>query len=94
MKLKHPVQPVYVDKDEVLRFKENRIVRYMLDALTEKGIGLNQLCLMNFSVEDWSQLNQLIGYSVSGFSEIIHNKREYNRVVQTFPMKWFRIYRR
>lgn len=94
MKLKHPVQPVYVDKQKILRFKENHIVRYMLDILTDKEMGLNNLARMNFSMEDWSQFNQLIGYSVGGFDEVTHSDNEYSRVIGTFPSKWKKIYKR
>ena len=61
-----PMQPIYV-QDGVVRFKENRLVRYLLDA---GGLDLNKLCVA-FSTEehaaDWRQLAQLIGYSVSGY---------------------------
>ena len=31
MTSKHPIQPVIVDKNNVHRFKENKIVRFLLD---------------------------------------------------------------
>jgi hypothetical protein len=67
MKTKHPIQPVELDKHGVIRFKQNAIVRYLLDA---GPFDLNQLALMPFSREDREQFAQLIGYSVSGFSEL------------------------
>jgi len=65
-KLKHPIQPLEDDGNGVLRFKQNAIVRYLVDS----GIGLNALAVMNFYKEDWEQLAQLIGYSLSGFGDL------------------------
>lgn len=64
--MKHPMQPLYRDAD-VVRFKENKIVRFLLDA---GPFDLNQLARMPFDAEDHEQLAQLIGYSVSGFGEL------------------------
>ena len=60
--MKHPMQKV-VDCDGITRFTENKIVRYMVDELTD----LNTLAIMfkHEESEDWQQLMQLIGYSVS-----------------------------
>ena len=64
-KLKHPIQPFDIAADGVLRFKENKIVRYLL----EKGpFDLNFLAVQGFSQEDHEQFAQLIGYSKSGWS--------------------------
>lgn len=60
----HPIQPAVMDGN-VVRFKENAIVRYLLD---KGGIDLNHLAMQqDFSRDDWVQFNQLIGYSVSGW---------------------------
>lgn len=64
---KHPIQPLNKDSHGVMRFKENEIVRYLLEA---GPFDLNQLALMNFSAEDHEQLAQLIGYSLSGFGDL------------------------
>jgi hypothetical protein len=65
--VKHPVQPVVVDEHGVHRFKENEIVRHLLD----KGPwNLNGLARLPFSDEDREQFAQLIGYSVSGFCDL------------------------
>ena len=64
---KHPVQPLETDSNGVLRFKSNKIVRFLLDAGT---YDLNKLAIMDFSDNDWEQFAQLIGYSLSGFSEL------------------------
>jgi hypothetical protein len=64
---KHPIQPLVTDKQGVLRFKANAIVRFLLDA---GPYDLNKLALMPFSDEDRRQLAQLIGYSLSGYGEL------------------------
>jgi hypothetical protein len=60
----HPVQPLALDSKGVLRFKENKIVRHLLD---KGGIDLNALACLDFSAEDRQQFAQLIGYSLSGY---------------------------
>ena len=65
--MKHPMQPVYRASDGTIRFKENKIVRFLLDAGPS---DLNQLAIMDFEDEDREQLAQLIGYSVIGFGEL------------------------
>jgi len=67
--VKHPIQPLSVDKEGVLRFKENKIIRYLLD---KGGVSLNDLAVLNFSDNDREQLSQLIGYSLSGFGDLSH----------------------
>lgn len=57
-----PMQPVETDASGVLRFRENKIVRYLLD---NGGIDLNDLARIEFPREDRDQFAQLIGYSVS-----------------------------
>jgi len=64
---KHPIQPLEKDANGVIRFKENAIVRHLLG---NGGIDLNKLARMEFSSEDREQFAQLIGYSLSGFSEL------------------------
>ena len=65
--MKHPIQPLENDDHGVLRFKANAIVRHLLD---HGGIDMNALACMDFSVEDREQFAQLIGYSLSGYSEL------------------------
>ena len=62
----HPVQPLEW-KSGVLRFKPNKLVRFLLDA---GPFDMNKLALMNFSKADRQQFAQLIGYSLSGYSEL------------------------
>lgn len=64
-KLKHPIQPFDLDASGVIRFKENKIVSFLL----EKGpYDLNKLSMMDFTQEDREHFAQLIGYSKSGWS--------------------------
>jgi hypothetical protein len=84
-RLKHPDQPIALDDEGVIRFKQNAIVRFLVDwaAGANGSVGypklvtpghcapdLNQLSMLGFSREDWVQFGQLIGYSVSGWSEL------------------------
>ena len=71
--MKHPIQPVYRTSDGVIRFKENKIVEFLLDA---GPFDLNQLAMMSFEDEDHEQLAQLIGYSVSGFGDLSYASDE------------------
>ena len=67
MSERHPIQPLAKDEHGVLRFKANAIVRYLLDA---GPFDMNHLAVGGFSDEDHEQFAQLIGYSLSGFSEL------------------------
>lgn len=69
----HPIQPLVVDKHGVVRFKQNAIVRWLLD---EGPFDLNQIALKDFSQEDQEQLAQLIGYSHSGAFDLDYMSRE------------------
>jgi len=65
--LPHPNQPLSLDGHGILRFKENKIVNYILE---NGGIDLNQIACVPFSQEDREQFAQLIGYSLGGFGEL------------------------
>jgi len=59
---------------EVIRFRKNAFVRYMVDI-----IGLNDLVALSsdsFPREDYEQLMQLIGYSVSAFGSLSETSEE------------------
>lgn len=71
--IRHPIQPLVWDKHKVLRFKQNKIVRYLLD---NGGIDLNQIAILGFSKEDQEQFAQLIGYSVGGFFDLDYVSRK------------------
>ena len=62
-----PMQPVALDDKGVARFKQNAIVRFLLDA---GPFDLNRLAVMPFSDEDRMQFAQLIEYSVGGYEEL------------------------
>lgn len=64
---RHPVQPLIEEKYGVFRFKQNAIVRFLLD---NGPHDLNALATEKFSQEDREQFAQLIGYSLSGFSDL------------------------
>lgn len=76
----HPIQPLIRDAESTVRFKENKIVRFLLDA---GPFDMNQLAVMNFSREDREQFAQLIGYSLSGFGELSYVRDStYRRATQ------------
>jgi hypothetical protein len=62
----HPTQPLVLDPNKIVRFKENAIVRYLLDRYS----SMNELACLEFSDEDRTQFAQLIGYSFNGFMEL------------------------
>ena len=69
---KHPMQPIYLDKDGTPRFKANSLVRFILDAGRTHGIDLNFLTLLpNIPLEDWEQFHQLLGDSVSYYGDVL-----------------------
>jgi hypothetical protein len=63
----NPIQPLTKDSQGVLRFKRNAIVEHLLN---NGGIDLNDLAHLDFSKDDRQQFAQLIGYSLSGYSEL------------------------
>ena len=65
--MQHPIQPLLKDDNGVLRFKQNAIVKYLLDA---GPFDMNKLLMLPFSQEDQEQFAQLIGYSLSGFGDL------------------------
>ena len=66
-----PMQPVFKDEGGILRFRENAIVRYLLDlADKHKLANLNSLAELPFSQEDREQFTQLIGYALGGYHEL------------------------
>lgn len=64
---KHPMQPIEVDKQGVVRFKANAIIRWLCDS---GKLDLNEIAIMPFSNEDHMQIAQLLGYSISGFGDL------------------------
>lgn len=66
----HPIQPLSKDDKGVLRFKKNEIVDALLRHAQKHGMDLNSIACMGFSNSDHQQFAQLIGYSLSGYSEL------------------------
>jgi hypothetical protein len=65
---KLPMQPIVWDDHGVIRFKENRIVRWLLDA---GPFDMNQIAaLPGITDDERTQFAQLIGYSVSGAGDL------------------------
>lgn len=64
---RHPMQPVEWAPDNVIRFRPNEIVKYLLAV---GSMDLNKLALLPFTNEDREQFAQLLGYSITGFSEL------------------------
>lgn len=70
MNMNHPIQPLTKDDDGTLRFQANKIVSDLLDFAQPRGFGLNEMAAREYSDEDRQQFAQLIGYSLSGYSEL------------------------
>lgn len=69
-------QKICIANDGVIRFKQNIIVSKLLDFAIEHGYSLNNIAV-DFDTEpkekdneDYKQLMQLIGYSVSGYGDL------------------------
>ena len=62
-----PNQELYLDTDGKIKFKENKIVNYILN---HGGIDLNHLRSIEFPQDDREQFAQLIGYPHSGYGEL------------------------
>ena len=69
--MKHPIQPIQEDANGHPRFKMNPIVRKLLD---DGPFNMNDIYVWamdgKISKDDQAQFAQLIGYSLSGFSEL------------------------
>lgn len=73
--MKKTLKTIFMDKTGCLRFKENAIVQYLLK---NGGIDMNHLARLGdqFTDEDREQFAQLIGYSLSGFSDLSYVSNE------------------
>ena len=88
--LAHPMQPIGRDADGIVRFKENKIMRHLM---MRGKVDINELSLMvnegMITCEDFTQLMQLIGYSVSGYGELSsspeHLVEEADRLAAELP---------
>lgn len=90
------MQPVVMARDRVARFYQNRIVAWMLDVLDSRGVDLNMINRTFDGTkfdDDYQQLMQLIGYSVSGYGDLRRIDREVVRranaaVAKLSPRRW------
>jgi hypothetical protein len=64
------MQPLTTGASGVLRFKENAIVRDLLDFAAPRGFGMNEMASRDYTQGDREQFAQLIGYSLSGYGEL------------------------
>jgi hypothetical protein len=64
-----PMQPIYLDENGTPRFRNNAIVRRLID---EKIFSLQDIAawLEDVPVEDVEQFWQLLGYSISGYGDL------------------------
>lgn len=75
MKLKHPMQPIYLDKHGTARFHPNKIIQWLFET-GKLDLNLIATMPMKFSRDDQMQIAQLLGYSVSGFGGLSYASRE------------------
>lgn len=75
-KPKHPMQPIAMDNDGVVRFRQNKIVRFLIDWASSRGMDMNALAIIPFDADEREQFAQLIGYSVSGFGDLGYSSKE------------------
>jgi len=67
---RHSIQPLVTDEHGVVRFKENKIVRDLLDFSSLHGRDMNAIARADYTREDREQFAQLIGYSWSGAHDL------------------------
>lgn len=61
-------QPMYIAEDGLVRFKENHVVRHLLE---KARVNTDEMLAKgNFSDEDKRQFMQLLGYTVVGYIEL------------------------
>ncbi|ROF70398.1 hypothetical protein BL144_00021030 [Klebsiella pneumoniae] len=83
-----PMQPLVIDAYGTLRFKQNAIVRKLLDHSTAHGYGLNEIALDEYTADEHMQLAQLIGYSLSGYGTLSYVTDEsYERAAAAAPQE-------
>jgi hypothetical protein len=65
-----PLQPLYRDRNGVVRFRANEIVEYLMTWAASRGMNMNVLAAMAFDAADREQFAQLVGYSLAGFGKL------------------------
>lgn len=75
--MRYLTQPIELDEKGVVRFKANGIITFLFQ--TGK-LNLNELSALlaqgAFSKEDYAQITQLLGYSVSGWGDLSTSPEE------------------
>ena len=88
--MKHPMQPIEFNNGS-LRFKENLIVSLLL---ANSDLDLNSLSIMDqegkFNRGDYTQLMQLLGYSVSGYGDLSSSPKKIVRKADKIAAKIMR----
>jgi hypothetical protein len=73
--MKHPLQVIVRAADGTVRFQGNALVQHLVAAYPGGAEALRLACPAADS-GDWEQLEQLLGYSVSGFGDLPYVSRE------------------
>jgi hypothetical protein len=81
-----PSQPIVIAGDNVIRFKENKLVNFLLDEATAgRMCDMNRLATIDATQEDRVQFAQLIGYSVSGWCDLSYvDNKVYRRIYNKY----------
>jgi len=73
--MKHPLQLIVRADDGTVRFQGNALVQHLVDSYPGGAEALRCACPAADN-GDWEQLEQLLGYSVSGFGDLPYVSRE------------------
>jgi hypothetical protein len=86
-----PMQPFIKDEQGIVRFRENAIVRDLVDGKIEGS--LNEIYPLvhagTYTMEDYRQLMQLIGYSLCGYHELSCVKNKHAKAATEAAQKVF-----
>lgn len=74
------IQPTVTDINKIVRFKENKIVTYLLDS--HPSVDMNAIARGDFTQDDRQHFAQLIGYSVSGWGGLSYVDDDTYRAVE------------
>lgn len=90
--MRHPMQVIEWDGEGVIRFRQNKIIRYLIDLGTSKGwFDMNSLAIVPFDDDDRMQFAMQIGYSVSGAGDLSYFKEEViaaaDKIAQELPFR-------
>jgi hypothetical protein len=67
MEMTQPMQPLYLSANGNIRFRENVLVKYLIQ---HGNIDLDDLREVDCPQEDREQLAQLVGYSLDGYGKL------------------------